>query len=148
MFLLFLPGSLGGWALNSLLAAALQCQPCPGAVTPTCLMFCIKLTRTGFCVSLFSFQHIKYNHGSLCALLYSTFFPDCFSHAKSGMSHLIFHHFPTGFLGKLGPVALEAAKMTESVMVLSSHPGLRLPDFVVGAVWELELRAALGSCSQ
>lgn len=67
------------------------------------------------------------------------------------MSHLIFRRFPTGFLGKLGPVALEAAKMTESVMVLSSHPGLRLPEasgFVVGAVWELELRAALGSCSQ
>lgn len=39
------------------------------------LVFCIKLTCTGFCVSLFSFQHIKYNHKCLCTLLYSIFFP-------------------------------------------------------------------------
>lgn len=65
------------------------------------------------------------------------------------MSHLIFSRFPTGLLGKLRPVALEAAKVFESVMVLSSHPGLpEASVFEVRAVWELELRTALGSCFQ
>lgn len=65
---------------------------------------------------------MKYNQKSLSFTL--LFFPNCFSYEKSRMSRLIFSGFPVGLLGNLRPVALEAAKIIESVKVLIVSQGL------------------------